>query len=705
MMIPSSMEGMIYSTLVEEFHQIRLVSILPCIDSAAEPVSCKLETVSLLDLTSTYEAYISKAPTVRRKRHLLTKWVDLVSPAELDNGGVPAQFPSAKVHRFTWGDFATLSYTWGATNDTTSILLNGIEWPVTLNLEAALRALRGLNCFQDRFRLWVDAICINQGDQHERRLHVPKMRELYDGSWTTVTWLGNATCDSHKALQLLSILAQYEVRQESTLLKDKLLQEPDFLGRGKWIALQSFLQHRYWSRLWIIQEMALAPMNMLMLIGNDIITWQEVQDVLTSIHSYHWFVKDACLQSDRRAVLIDQGGIESTDSGLWDTENLHHIEKDIAHVAKKEWRGESFFNFIQLLHLANATRASCPLDKVYGLLAIMDPTVARQIIPDYTIEPSELFTRVARIFIATENLEIICEGNPWNSSGTPSWVPDWLEQSRNRDKHRPPLPYSADANNPPKIYFSENLYRLSVDAIIVDKIEGLGACLSGDEDEVQFEYSTETILYPEIFKSAYGPADATRLALYQALIGDRCGLFGNYPFLDTYRTLDLFHLPISFLTAKAEFQRRGWNEFALQGFRYLQWQHWWEAHGQFWLGREIGNLYDMVADEIPEDAEEWKALEMYRRFRNVTSGRRFATTKGGRFAWVPDNAGGDRNQQVQKGDMLAIVLGCRVPLVVRRSGNGLYQVLGDGYIQGFMEGEALEMVKRKTLDLIRITFH
>ncbi|KAF2238378.1 HET-domain-containing protein, partial [Viridothelium virens] len=597
--------------------------------------------------------------------------------------------PSVKVHRFTWGDFATLSYTWGVTNDTTSITLNGVEWPVTLSLEAALRALRDLGCFQDRFRLWVDAICINQEDQDERRFQVPKMRELYDGSWTTITWLGGATEDSHKTLQLLTTLAQYESREESSLLKDKLQEEPDYLGRGKWIALQSFLQRRYWSRLWIIQELALAPLNMLMLTGDGMITWQEVQDGLTSIHVYHWFVKDACLQSDWIAVLRDQGEGDSTDSGLWDTENLHHIDKDIAHIARKESHGEGFLSFAELLYLANAAHASRPLDKVYGLLAIMDPIIAREIIPDYTIEPSELFTRVAKIFITTGNLETICEGNPWSFSGTPSCVPDWLQQSRNRDKHRPPLPYSADANSPPKIFFSDNLYHLSVDAIIVDRVEGLGACLSSDADEVQFEYSAETICYPDVFDSAYGSADATRLALLRALIGDRCGLLGDYPFLDTYRSLDLFKLPISFLTAKAEFQRRGWNEFALQGFRYLQWEHWWEVHGQFWLGKEIGNLYDMFADEIPEDAEERNALEMYRRFRNVISGRRFAPTKGGRFAWVPDNVVGDKSEQVQKDDMFAIVSGCRVPLVIRCNGDGLYQVLGDGYIQGFMEGEAL----------------
>jgi len=78
--------------------------------------------------------------------------------------------------RFTWGDYFALSYCWGEGGFTHRIILNGRIFPVTENLESALRAVRGE---WDVTRLWVDALCINQNDVAERGREVPRMREIY----------------------------------------------------------------------------------------------------------------------------------------------------------------------------------------------------------------------------------------------------------------------------------------------------------------------------------------------------------------------------------------------------------------------------------------------------------------------------------------------------------------------------------------------
>ena len=44
--------------------------------------------------------------------------------------------------------------------------------------------------------------------------------------------------------------------------------------------------------------------------------------------------------------------------------------------------------------------------------------------------------------------------------------------------------------------------------------------------------------------------------------------------------------------------------------------------------------------------------------------------------------------QVQLGDLFCIVFGCSVILVIRKVGHN-YQILGEGYLQGYMEGEIL----------------
>jgi len=61
-------------------------------------------------------------------------------------------------------DFETLSYTWGDSNKTLPITLQGKRHPVTKNLESVLRHMR----YTDRQRtLWVDALCIKMMSMKE----------------------------------------------------------------------------------------------------------------------------------------------------------------------------------------------------------------------------------------------------------------------------------------------------------------------------------------------------------------------------------------------------------------------------------------------------------------------------------------------------------------------------------------------------------
>ena len=70
-------------------------------------------------------------------------------------------------------DYEALSYVWGDQGSETEILLNGQVFPVRRNLAFALKDLR----LADRpRRLWIDAICVNQGDHKERSSQVLLMR-------------------------------------------------------------------------------------------------------------------------------------------------------------------------------------------------------------------------------------------------------------------------------------------------------------------------------------------------------------------------------------------------------------------------------------------------------------------------------------------------------------------------------------------------
>ena len=54
--------------------------------------------------------------------------------------------------------YEALSYTWGDSDITKPFSLQSIQWPVTVNLEAALRDLRDASVEKV---IWIDAICID----------------------------------------------------------------------------------------------------------------------------------------------------------------------------------------------------------------------------------------------------------------------------------------------------------------------------------------------------------------------------------------------------------------------------------------------------------------------------------------------------------------------------------------------------------------
>ncbi|TGO53682.1 hypothetical protein BCON_0119g00050 [Botryotinia convoluta] len=82
--------------------------------------------------------------------------------------------------------YEALSYVWGSPTNKCDINLQGVSFPVTTNLESALRCLR----YRDLPRnLWIDAICINQEVIPERNSQVKYMGTIYSKSSIVLVWL------------------------------------------------------------------------------------------------------------------------------------------------------------------------------------------------------------------------------------------------------------------------------------------------------------------------------------------------------------------------------------------------------------------------------------------------------------------------------------------------------------------------------------
>ncbi|KAL5327092.1 hypothetical protein ACEPPN_004783 [Leptodophora sp. 'Broadleaf-Isolate-01'] len=133
----------------------------------------------------------------------------------------------------------------------------------------AYLALQDLRCQGQDQVLWIDALCINQGDNDEQGQQVQQMGSIYSEAKRVIIWLGEATYDTDYVMYYMKQLENesfnrtsngQEILDEqwaniwSAVVRDLRPDQRDLLVEG----LQSLLHRSWFKRVWIIQETANA---------------------------------------------------------------------------------------------------------------------------------------------------------------------------------------------------------------------------------------------------------------------------------------------------------------------------------------------------------------------------------------------------------------------------------------------------------------
>ena len=113
--------------------------------------------------------------------------------------------------------FEALSYAWGEPNPTGEIYCSGKKVHVGYNLYLALKHLRRPD--SDRL-LWVDALCINQGDAKEKSRQIPQMGKIYSSSEKVLIWLGEASIEIGAAFKTLQEINAYLKKHQAKYSDD-----------------------------------------------------------------------------------------------------------------------------------------------------------------------------------------------------------------------------------------------------------------------------------------------------------------------------------------------------------------------------------------------------------------------------------------------------------------------------------------------------
>lgn len=163
-------------------------------------------------------------------------------------------------------EYEALSWCWGQeVKDRAVRIQEGGKYyrlAVTRDLTMALKYLR--HPHEERI-LWIDALCINQENHEERNHQVQMMSLIYSGAKQACIWLGEDTDDSTTAIRFIHEILKLENFDTISERRENAL---------KWQSLLLLMQRPWFSRRWVVQEIALAK-SATIYCGNDKITWTD----------------------------------------------------------------------------------------------------------------------------------------------------------------------------------------------------------------------------------------------------------------------------------------------------------------------------------------------------------------------------------------------------------------------------------------------
>ncbi|KAH6663299.1 heterokaryon incompatibility protein-domain-containing protein [Plectosphaerella plurivora] len=188
-------------------------------------------------------------------------------------------------HLTTCPPYLALSYAWGDMTTTDPAIVNGQTHPIGQSLCSALRRLRSLASSSHDFAssigfpldpvyVWADWLSLNQADDREKEVQIPRMGHIYGKAARVLAWLGENNEDEESGCKLLMDLARVEAPDWQEILpwKDARYREALFQVMGDRTMdfvniLQSLLIRPFFHRLWIIQELSLPQAPPIMLAG------------------------------------------------------------------------------------------------------------------------------------------------------------------------------------------------------------------------------------------------------------------------------------------------------------------------------------------------------------------------------------------------------------------------------------------------------
>jgi hypothetical protein len=640
--------------------------------------------------------------------------------------------------------FCALSYVWGHGARPQEILIDGKSLPITANLYAALRDLQA-DAFGGAIQVWVDAICINQDDFAERSAQIRLMRDIYHLASDVKVWLGPRTDETtrcsifiarlngdgiskpseddepsvleeafmsavlvptgvivqagfdfgQRMINLGDIISPDVRDDKATIVLDsdsnfslhqqtieqlvrwrpsarhlqRAQKEENFTEMAHLIDREMLQKSEWFERMWVVQEVGAAE-HVSLQYGELSIYWSSFLKV---VH-YLYYACNIPMENISKVTGLEKirlgynaGKRQPLRDLLWDTRYRHGTD---------------------------------PRDKIYSLLGLMGDPMGRLLQPDYTKSVSEVYSNATHHLVAqNRSLNPICgQQVQGRREDLPTWVPDY---SLNRDLAASPLvridggesiyaatgyDYHSEFLIPDISTLPESWETLHVNGLYVDTISHTSS-LSSDDESFGFIQDKWYSTLLGATGSLKGFTEDIRVEL--ADISSMVGRYSEY-FSSEDPNLDI--------TTETVLNPVKIEVYILDAYIHTL------LCGRMSSGERItkDDMKALMSFQSPDKSSSTTKKDFMNKTCNAFEAgmkrRKLAITKDGYIGAVP--------RETKPDDLICVLFGCSVPVVLRKinltkgnSSKTSYQFIGESYLHGFMDAEAIAMLVKGTCNV------
>lgn len=547
--------------------------------------------------------------------------------------------------------------------------------------------------------LWIDAICINQEDPHERAEQVGLMRRIYKRASRLVIWLGKDRHESDRAIGFISKThehANQDGLEKAVEWVSSQTSQSEFMAT--WVALARFYSRQWFKRTWIVQEYIVGSKDRaIWMCGSHEMshgvmeTFVEMAKVLKFRGTWALYGTEFKAMMERlEAQEHDMGSLgkyntESPEArsasayaifhrmsadfvrGFRAFASLTHLKKTFTVASENGINAnDTYINF--WLSRLRITESSDPRDKIYAILGLLEESNNNEnlvglerdlLIVDYDASIQDVYdSLVCAIVTSTKQLGILSACTNRGDQINRSWTPDWSQQThfplltfpvvttRLGSKYGSATPqynFGASRGMEAAALFSDDLRTMTVKGVIWDNIDMItGKFVHGSSSFVCPKFEVDLLSMLNALQDRHGNEVNVRKLLLRAIL-----------------RIDDQQLSDEQTSAFDDWLRRIHHRVETSIFSDT-------TTGSRWRD---DSFLTTVLDGI------WTA-------------RCLAFTNAGCVGQTPEKS--------LPGDLVCVIPGCPIPMILRRVDQH-YDVIGEAYFDGIMSGEVVPDIENGTL--------